>query len=426
MNLGYGESIITPREGKHRLAGYIKRKEYASCILDHIYIKVLVLEPLNDSPLVISSVDLLAIDNNMFNDIFNVVRTYVGNAELVVSATHTHSAPSTLYRNLYILPAEDFDPDYYQFFLESFEKVLQSALENKEKVACHIHNINIYEKVATNRRDPKLPIDSKAVILTCQGNKNKAGIINYGIHPTVLGPQNLCISRDLPGIVEDVLYKETGVKYIFINGAAADVSTRFTRKNQTYEEVIRLGTLLAYNILKEIDREKPIELKYSALLKKTKKVEVVVDKEKFKKLTNINADTIHQKRIQNDVIQNSGYKRLLESIKEALEALEIIEKNIARLSDTLEITIEAIGLGNLGIVAFPGEAISKASIECREKAEGVAVIFAGYSNGYYGYFSDMPTLDSYEDLMTLFTAESVTKVYKSLIELCQWLKSKAL
>jgi hypothetical protein len=49
-------------------------------------------------------------------------------------------------------------------------------------------------------------------------------IANYAIHGTVLGPQNLLISGDAPGIVSEYVEQETGVPLLFINGAAGNLA----------------------------------------------------------------------------------------------------------------------------------------------------------------------------------------------------------
>ena len=46
-----------------------------------------------------------------------------------------------------------------------------------------------------------------------------------------------------------MLKMKSRIDFMFINGVAGDVSTRFTRRSQTCNEVIRLGALLADRII---------------------------------------------------------------------------------------------------------------------------------------------------------------------------------
>jgi hypothetical protein len=52
--------------------------------------------------------------------------------------------------------------------------------------------------------------------------KPLALISNYPMHGTVLGPKNLNISGDAPGIVSEYVEQKTGAPVLFINGAAGN------------------------------------------------------------------------------------------------------------------------------------------------------------------------------------------------------------
>ena len=49
-------------------------------------------------------------------------------------------------------------------------------------------------------------------------------IANYAIHGTVLGPSNLEISGDAPGIVSEYVEQNIGAPVLFINGAAGNMA----------------------------------------------------------------------------------------------------------------------------------------------------------------------------------------------------------
>src|SRR6185503_2550219 len=49
-------------------------------------------------------------------------------------------------------------------------------------------------------------------------------IANYAIHGTVLGPSNLEISGDAPGIVSEYVEQKIGAPVLFINGAAGNMA----------------------------------------------------------------------------------------------------------------------------------------------------------------------------------------------------------
>jgi hypothetical protein len=413
MRAGYAKYPITPLISTQRLAGYIKRKDRFTCVLDDIYVKTFMLE-IGSEMLVLSSIDILAIDNPMFDDLSKIIRDITGSENFIIAATHTHSAPATLFRDIIAgIGLIEFDSDYYQHFVSMFEKSIIEAYNRLSKVQCR-STTTIIKDIASNRNNPNDFFDDRAVLVECTSNHGIMGILNYNVHPTVLGPENKCISRDLAGSIEDSLKNTTGHDYIFLNGAAADVSTRFTRKNRSYDEVLRLGALFANNLLLSLNNARWVNIDGEEMITRKEKIGLKVDMKKLESIANIKSI----KGIINGMISSKDM-HVLESIEEALEALRIIYRSINYSETAIEVSAYVIG-HSLGIIIFPGEALSRLSAECRE-ITGIDVLFAGYANGYYGYFSDKFPLSTYEDIMTLFTHESVERVYNTIRRLCLWI-----
>ncbi|MBU5268109.1 hypothetical protein [Virgibacillus proomii] len=81
----------------------------------------------------------------------------------------------------------------------------------------------------------------------------RVSIVNYSCHPTVLSSDNQLLSADfLFGLYASA--KKDFEMLSFINGSSANISTRFTRNNQTIEEAFRLGHRLYSQI--EMDSKK--------------------------------------------------------------------------------------------------------------------------------------------------------------------------
>ena len=108
--------------------------------------------------------------------------------------------------------------------------------------------------IGLNRNDPESGLVDNEVILLYVADPSGvplAVLMNHGCHPTVLGYQNLSFSADYPGAARSTLrgvYPDT--IFLFTNGASGDVSTRFTRRDQSFNEVDRMGRLLAGEVLK--------------------------------------------------------------------------------------------------------------------------------------------------------------------------------
>lgn len=64
---------------------------------------------------------------------------------------------------------------------------------------------------------------------------SKTAIVNYACHPTVLPSSNYLISADfLSGFYEKM--NEAFDLVSFINGSSANISTRFTREEQSFRQ----------------------------------------------------------------------------------------------------------------------------------------------------------------------------------------------
>ena len=128
--------------------------------------------------------------------------------------------------------------------------------------------------VGTNRRDPKGPMDPDVGVLRFEDLENnvKAVLYNFTCHPTVLSAENLLFSADYPGYASRVIEKtKKSSVALFTNGAFGDVSTRFTRREQTFREAQRLGTILAAEVLKTVEQiETTDKVKINALSKNVK------------------------------------------------------------------------------------------------------------------------------------------------------------
>jgi len=71
-----------------------------------------------------------------------------------------------------------------------------------------------------------------------------------------MGGDNLYVTADYPGVMQNLIQKHYGNNCVamFTNGACGDQSTRYTRKNQNFEEVERMGTILYKSVVDTTDK----------------------------------------------------------------------------------------------------------------------------------------------------------------------------
>ncbi|MCA9193404.1 MAG: neutral/alkaline non-lysosomal ceramidase N-terminal domain-containing protein [Planctomycetales bacterium] len=88
--------------------------------------------------------------------------------------------------------------------------------------------------------------------------RTRAVLVNYACHPVVLGPRNLKISADFPGVMRARVEEELGgnVKCFFFQSGAGDINPLFMARGDDregdFDIVSRVGELLATEVLRAL------------------------------------------------------------------------------------------------------------------------------------------------------------------------------
>lgn len=157
------------------------------------------------------------------------------------TVTHTHSAPEVGPPGL----SGIFLPNRYQHAIANEytaiaeQKLVDGIVEARRTLApARLGVAWGFSQANINRR--AIDVDGKASLgLNPDGvTDRKIGVLrlekangeplaliaNYAIHGTVMGPQNLEISGDAPGVVMDYVEEKTGAPVLFVNGAAGNLA----------------------------------------------------------------------------------------------------------------------------------------------------------------------------------------------------------
>ncbi|MDN6480524.1 MAG: hypothetical protein L0K42_07330, partial [Acidipropionibacterium jensenii] len=204
--------------------------------------------------------DALAVSRPLHSAIRAAVRQQLPGATVLVSASHTHSAPGAWCGTIHpLLPAA---LDLAQ--IDAVAQQLGSALPPVRSVDL-VRGVASVTGVGTNRNDPARPVDTTVDVLAAllPGN-HSAGpiglIVDHACHPTVLGPDSTAWSPDWVTGLRDGLETSLGaVPVLFLQGAAGDVSTRFTRRCPTTAEAIRIGRRVAAGALSALESARPVD-----------------------------------------------------------------------------------------------------------------------------------------------------------------------
>jgi hypothetical protein len=197
---------------------------------------------------------------------------------------------------------------------------------------------------------------------------------------------------------------------IFANGAAGDVSTRYTRKGQSIDEVERVGAGLAAaagvalntagRVLGPIRyARKHVRVSPRSLDRPRRPMRASNDG-RNKELT-----AAERRREETRMQGASLLRRLTEVGPEHIQS---------------SLDIEAWALGDLAIVSIPGELFASLGARITGASPSPTIVL-GYANGYVGYLADDDAYanGTYEALASPFaagTGEYVGKVARDLAE----------
>ncbi len=179
---------------------------------------------------------------------------------ILIGATHTHSAPDA-----YGFPDEagnhGADLDYLDWCCTMIAEAVNEALHTLQPATLKSAVGRAKEGIAYNYYAPEL-YDRRCNVLQASAktgpNKGKAiaTLVNYAIHPEVLGPNRGILSPDLCGPLYDRLEAQGAGMALFMNSAQGGMVTADTRREDgeenTWAECIRIGETLADEALRII------------------------------------------------------------------------------------------------------------------------------------------------------------------------------
>ena len=181
---------------------------------------------------------------------------------ILIGATHTHSAPDA-----YGFPDEKgksiADLVYLDWCVKQIADAVNEANGNLVPVSLKVAVAEAKGKIAYNYYADEL-YDPRCGVIQAIGesgkNKGKvvATLVNYAIHPEVIGSSRGILSPDLCGPLYDRIESKTGGVAIFMNSAQGGMVTADTRlengkEANTWEECIRIGNLLADEALRIVE-----------------------------------------------------------------------------------------------------------------------------------------------------------------------------
>jgi len=389
---------VTPPCG-HRLDGYAARTGVATGAADPLRATLIWLSTADDPGVLWLTLDAIAVGKDLTFDLSAAAGAAAGipPSHVVVSASHTPSGPSGWTGEIHpAIPAER-----EQDLVDALVCAVHGAHLERRPVVASWRSIEVVG-VGTNRHRRDGPHDKTAGILAMHSldGSLEAVLLDFACHPTTYGPENLRYSADWPGAARAALAPAV---VGFLQGAAGDVSPRFTRRGRDAAEVTRLGGLLAGRV-REALAEPGLELPQSApVIRRTTLDLGVRDFPPVDEAAQVIQAAERRVNGNDDPSGRISQTRLDGARGQALMAA-------ASIPSSFELPISVVTMGDVCWVNLPVElfAVHGACLQAHSTHPITRVV--GYTDGYYGYVVDKSAADSgsYEALITYFDQPTTT------------------
>lgn len=281
---------------------------------------------------------------------------------ILIASTHTHSAP-----DCYAFPdgqgGHTGDLDYMNMVCDKAAEALNEAIDRLEPAKLRIATGEAQGRIAYNHYAPDL-YDRRMSVVQAESAKGGtiATLVNFAVHPEVLGNDVGVLSPDLVGPLCDEIESKTGGAALFLNGAQGGMVTADNRNldqprdpvrgywndSRTWDECLRIGRLMASEALRII-ADAP-EQADPALFCEAKSVRFPVD-----------SDDLWA------VVAHSPLK---------------YPHNDDR---SVNARINYVGLGDARILTIPGEALPNIGFYLKRKMPGKHNMLFGLTNDAFGY-----------------------------------------
>ncbi len=212
----------------------------------------------SDVSVAVVSLDLLGFPSTLGDRVRGKVKRIPGE-NILIGSTHTHSAP-----DCYAFPdlkgGHTGDLAYMDLVCTRAAEAVNEAIDRLQPARIKIATGEAQGKIAYNYYAPDL-YDRRMSVIQASNAQGKtiATLVNYAVHPEVLGNSVGILSPDLVGPLCEKLEKQAGGIALFMNSAQGGMITADNRNlneprdplrgywtdSRTWDECLRIGHLMA-------------------------------------------------------------------------------------------------------------------------------------------------------------------------------------
>lgn len=317
-----------------------------------------------DTKVAIVSIDNLGVPK-LIGDRIRVLVPEIKPENIIIGVTHTHSAP-----DVYGFADEKgntgTDLKYIDFLVKQTAAAINEAYSNIQPANLKIAVGKAEGKIAYNAYAPKLYDPRCGVMQFASTDNNKviSTLVNYAIHPEIVGNDQGVTTPDLVGPLYAKIESKVGGMVIFMNSAQGGMVTADNRRKngkevKDWNECIRIGELLANEALRIIS---------GAEVQKDPQVYVA------SKDFDLPVDSDLMKFILNHTI---------------------LDYNMPN-SETVSTRMNLLDIGNAQVITIPGEALPNIGFYIKRKMRTKNPFLFGLTNDAYGYILTKEDFNSFE------------------------------
>ena len=307
----------------------------------------------NGTRVAIVSADFLGFPSVLGNRVRALVKSIPAD-HILIGATHAHSAP-----DIYGFPDGKggfaTDLKFVDRVVALTAEAINDAIQKLQPATLKIATGPAKGKIAFNAYADAL-YDPRCHVIQAIGLEGKpiATLVNYAVHPEVLGSDVGICSPDLVGPLYDRITEKDGGVGIFMNSAQGGMVTADNRGPggkdiRTWDECLRIGNLLADEALRLIAKA-PVQ-DHPTLSIQSRMITLPVES-----------------------------KMLLEITRKSPLGYPAPEDG-----NKIKTQVNVINLGNSQILTIPGEALPNIGFYLKRKMRGTHNLLFGLTNDALGY-----------------------------------------
>lgn len=359
LKAGAAKADITPPVG-YAMWGYGARHDAGSVgVLDPLQARALVLAVGNEK-IALVSLDLgRAPPRQSTQAIRDKIKEVSSIEHIFLCASHTHHGP--------VLELDDWPDAKHSYVRELEQKLANVIIEADKKLRPAKIGFASKEVPFNRNRHSRLaekPVDREFLVVRVEDLDGKpiAHAVNFAAHPVMREARDLRFSADYPGALAAVVEKETNAPFLFLQGAAGDMSPN----PGTDSGPDRFGQRLGQEVL---EMAKTIHCEPGT----NQQLQFSEDDFRFKSRIDL----------ANPAIKAGYANAFFQGIVDFYDR-EYQEGVRPHLTT-------ALLDGKIGIVGVSGEFFCSHSLSLKKRARLEHVLFLGYCNDYHQYF---PTIEA--------------------------------